>query len=348
MQRRAIVLSAGFALLAAPLRLAAQLSLKVPRVGYLFSFTPAEGLHLWEACRQGLRELGYVEGHNIVLEPRWADGHHERLPALAAELVRLKVDVIVSAATPASRAAKGATGSIPIVIVAVGEPVKTGLVASLSRPGGNITGLSLLTTDVSGKRLELLSDLVRKLSRLAVLMNPDNPVHALFLEETRDAARQSGVRLQSLRARNPEEIEKVFDAAVSDQADALIVFDDPVIWSHRAHVVAHAAKRKLPVMYGYREFVDEGGLMSYGPNRIDNYRRTAVYVDRILKGAKPADLPVEQPTRFEFIVNAKTAGTLGLTLPVSLRLRADQVIERGNGASGTAVNPSSAHAWVAA
>ncbi len=326
MRRRALLLSVLMSLLAGPQRLAAQLAPKTPRVGYLFSFTPAEGHHLWEACRQGLRALGYVEGQNIMLEPRWAQGHHERLPALAAELARLNVDVIVSAATPASRAAQEATRSIPIVIVAVGEPVKTGLVASLSRPGGNITGLSLLTTDMSGKRLELLVDLVRNLSRVAVLMNPDNPVHAVFLEETRDAARRLGVELQSLRARNPGEIAQVVESAVAARAGAVIVFDDPVIWSYRTQIVGHAATRKLPVMYGYREFVDDGGLMSYGPDRIDHYRRTAGYVDKILKGAKPADLPVEQPTKFEFVVNVKTANALGLTIPPQLLLRATDLI----------------------
>lgn len=326
MQRRALVLSVGTPLLAAPLRLAAQLSQKVPRVGYLFSFAPSEGQHLWEACRRGLRELGYVEGQSIVLEPRWADGRHDRLPTLAAELVRLPVDVIVSAATPASRAAKDATRSIPIVMVAVGEPVKTGLITSLSRPGANVTGLSLLTTDMSGKRLQLLVDLAHNLSRVGVLINPDNPVHALFLEETREAAQRSGLQLHSFFARNPREIEQVFDAAAAANAGALIVFDDPVIWNYRAQIVAHAAKRRLPAMYGYREFVDHGGLMSYGPDRIDHYRRTAVYVDKLLKGAKPSDLPVEQPTKFEFVVNVTTASALGLSVPTSLLLQADQVI----------------------
>ncbi len=314
-------------MLVAPLSLAAQQPQKVPRVGYLFSFTPAEGRHLWEACRLGLRELGYVEGQNIVLEPRWADGRHERLPELAADLVRLKVDVLVSAATPASRAAKAATSSIPIVIVAVGEPVKMGLVASLARPGGNVTGLSLLTTELSGKRLELLADIVRNIHRVAALMNPDNPVTAVFLAETRDAARRLGVQLQPLQARNSGEIEQAFNTATMERAAALIVFDDPVIWSYRAQIVAHAAKRRLPVMYGFRDFVDEGGLMSYGPDRVNHYRRTAIYVDKILRGARPADLPVEQPTKFELIVNVTTAKALGLTIPPSLLLRVDQVIE---------------------
>ena len=327
MKRRIFVCAVGMSLMAVPLRLAAQQSQRVPRVGYLFSFTPGEGQHLWEACRRGLRELGYVEGQNILFEPRWADGRHERLPALAAELVRLKVDVIVAAATPASRAAKAATDSIPIVIVAVGEPVKTGLVANLARPGGNLTGLSLLTTELSGKRLELLADVVRNIPRLAVLMNPDNPVHTVFLEETRVAAQRSGARLQPLQARDPKEIEQGFSAAVGERAAALIVFDDPVLWSYRTQIVALAAKQRLPVMYGYREFVDDGGLMSYGPDRIDHYRRTASFVAKILQGAKPGSLPIEQPTKFELVINLKTAKALGLTIPQSLLLRADQVIQ---------------------
>ena len=327
MKRRVFISAVGMSVLAAPLRLAAQQPKRVPRVGYLFSFTPAEGRHLWEACRQGLRELGYVEGKNIVLEPRWADGRHERLPDLAADLVRLSVDVIVSAATQASRAAKAATRSIPIVIVAVGEPVKVGLVASLARPGGNVTGLSLLTTELSGKRLELRAQVVRNMPRVALLMNPDNPVHAVFLEETRVAAQKLGVQLQPLEARNPRDIEQVFDAAPGERAAGLIVFDDPVIWSHRKQVVALAAKRRLAAMYGYREFVDDGGLMSYGPDRVDHYRRTALYVDKILRGAKPADLPVEQPTKFEFSVNVKTAKAPGLVIPPALLSRADQIIQ---------------------
>ena len=326
MRRRVFISATAMSLMAASFRLAAQQSQKVPRVGYLFSFTPAEGRHLWDACRRGLRELGYVEGQNIAFEPRWADGRHERLPELAAELVRLKVDVIVAAATPASRAAKAATDSIPIVICAVGEPVKTGLVPSLGRPGGNITGLALLTTELSGKRLEIMGEILRNIPRLAVLMNPDNPVHAVFLDETRVAAQRSGAQLQSLRARNPGEIEQSFGAASGERAAALIVFDDPVLWSYRAQIVALAAKQRLPVIYGYREFVDDGGLISYGPDRIDHYRRTGAYVAKILKGAAPGNLPIEQPTKFELVINVKAAKALGLTIPQSLLLRADAVI----------------------
>jgi putative ABC transport system substrate-binding protein len=310
-----------------PLTVRAQQLGRVPRVGYLFSFTSAGGKHLWEACRQGLRELGHEEGRTVVLEPRWADGDHERLPALAAELVRLKVDVIVSAATPASLAAKAATNSIPIVIVAVGEPVQTGLVASLARPDGNVTGLGLLTKELTGKRLELLTVLVPNIARLAILMNPDNPVHTVFLEETRAAARTSGLELRPLHARNSNEIPAVFNTATEQRAAAMIVFDDPVLWSYRALIVELAEKRRLPAMYGYREFVDAGGLMSYGPDRIDHYRRSAIYVDKLLKGAKVADLPVEQPTKFELVINLRTAKALGLAISPTLLVQANDVIE---------------------
>ena len=255
-----------------PLDAAGQATAKVPRVGYLFSFVPSQGEHLWEACRQGLRELGYVEGRSIALEPRWAGGHHERLPGLVAELVRLKVDVIVAAATPANLAAKTGAGTIPVVMVAVADPARVGLVASLARPGGNVTGLSLLTPELSGKRLELLLEILRQAARVAVLINPDNR-------------------------------------------------------SHRKQGVALAAKARLAVSYGYSEFVDGGGLISYGPHRPDLYRRTAAYVDKILKGANPAELPIERPTRFELFVNLKTASSLGLTVPPSVLLRADRVIE---------------------
>jgi putative ABC transport system substrate-binding protein len=309
-----------------PAGLRAQQPGRIPRVGYVFSFIPSEGQHLWQACRQGLRDLGYVEGQSIILEPRWAEGKHERLPDLVADLVRLNVDVIVAAATPASRAAKAATALIPIVIVAVGEPVRAGLVSSLARPGGNVTGLGLLTPDLSGKRLELLLEIVRKLSRVAILMNPENPVSAIFFEETDAAARKLGIELQRLDARHPQDIERAFEA-MSDQADALIVFDDPALWSYRPRIVALAAARRKPAMYGLRDFVDDGGLMSYGPNRPDQYRRTAIFVDKILKGAKPADLPVEQPTKFDLVLNLKAAKALGLDVPPMLLARADEVIE---------------------
>lgn len=240
-----------------------------------------------------MRELGYVEGRSVVLEPRWAEGDHARLSDLARELVRLGVDVLVAAATPGSVAAKAATKRIPIVIVAVADPVKAGLVASIARPGGNVTGLSLLTPELSGKRLELLASVAGTASRVGALMHPGNASHAVFLGQTRVAAQRLGLQVHTAQASNPEEIERAFAALAAARSNAVIVFDDPVLWSYRTQIVTLAAARRLPVMYGYREYVDEGGLLSYGPDRIDLYRRTAGYVDKILKGAKPAELPVE-------------------------------------------------------
>ncbi len=326
--RFVVMVSLILALFSAPLAGDAQERPKVPRVGYVFSFTQLEGSHLWESCRQGLRELGYVEGQNIILEPRWAEGRYERLPGLVRELVRLKVDVMVVAATPGNLAAKAATDTIPIVFVAVGgDPVRVGLVASLARPGGNFTGLSLLTPELSGKRLQLLTEVLHNVSRVAVLMNPGNHSNVIFLEETQVAARVLGIQLQPLEVRNSDDLEQAFDAATRGRAGALLGFDDPVIHSYRTRIAALAAKRRLPAMYGTKEFAEAGGLMSYGPNRPDLYRRTATFVDKILKGAKPADLPVEQPTRFELIINLKTAKGLGLTIPPSVLVRADQVIQ---------------------
>ena len=325
MRRREFVAVIGGAL-AAPF-VVAQQPAKVPRIGYLFSFVRSQGEHLWQACRQGMRELGYVEGRNVVLEPRWADGHHERMPALVAEMVRVKVDVIVAAATPANLAAKAGAGAIPVVMVAVADPVRVGLVASLARPGGNVTGLSLLTPELSGKRLSLLVELTRQIGSAAVLSNPDNSSHAVFLQETLSAAQSLRIQLHTLNARSAGEIDLAFKEAAREGAQGLIVFDDPVLWGLRKQVVAQAANARLPTMYGYSEFVDEGGLISYGPHRPDLYRRTAAYVDRILKGAKPADLPIERPTRFELFVNLRSANALGLKVPQSVLLRADRVIE---------------------
>jgi putative ABC transport system substrate-binding protein len=324
-RRRQYLIAAG-ALLVAPFAIA-QSPAKVPRVGYLFSFARSQGEHLWEACRAGLREFGYVEGRNIVLEPRWADGGHERLPAIVAELVKLKVDLIVASATPASLAAKAGAGSIPVVMVAVGDPLRTGLVSSLNRPGGSVTGLSLLTLDLSGRRLQIVSDVLGRISRVAILLNPENRIHDVFLQETLAAASTLGIRLQVKRARNAGEIGSAFNFSGEPRPRAAIVFDDPVLWGLRKDVVAEALRAKLPVMYGYSEFVDDGGLMSLGPDRIDHYRRTARYVDRILKGERPADMAVEQPTKFELVINMKTARALGIAIPQTVLLRADRVIE---------------------
>ena len=302
--------------------------LEVPRTGPRGRFFPIKEPQDLERSRDGLRELGYVEGQTVILEPRWAEGRHDRLPDLVADLLRLKVDVIVAAATPASQAARAATSTVPIVIVAVADPVRAALVASLARPGGNVTGLTLLTPELSAKRVELLAAaLGGQLPRLAVLKSLANMSHTVFLEETRAATGGMGVELQVLEVQDGGELEAAVEGASRGRAAGLIVFDDPVFWSHRSRIVAQAAARRLPVMYGYREFADEGGLMSYGPSRPDLYRRTATYVDRIFKGAKPGDLPVEQPTKFELVINLKTAQALGLTSPPSLLQRADQVIE---------------------
>ena len=327
MKRREFIAGLAGAAAALPLAAWAQQPGRIPRVGYLFSFAPAEGQQLWEACRQGLRELGYVEGSNIAIVARWTDGRYERLPEIIAELIRLKVDVIVVAATPGALAVKAATSTMPVVIVAVSDPTRIGLVASLARPGGNITGLSLLTPELSGKRLQLLTEVSPKASRVAALINPNNRSHAIFLDETTAAGKETRIAIQAVNARNPDEIESAFREMTKQGSQAAIVFDDPVIWSHRKQVVALAEKARLPVMYGYSEFVPDGGLISYGPHRPDLYRRTAGYVDKILKGAKPADLPIERPTKFELMVNLKTAKALGLEVPTAILLQAERVIE---------------------
>ena len=326
MERRAFLAGAA-SLLAAPLAAEAQVPGKVPHVGYVFARVSSADQRLWDAARQGLRELGYVEGQNITLEVRWAEGRTERLPELVAELVRVKVDILVVATTPGALAAKNETRTIPIVFVAVADPVRSGLVAGLARPGGNLTGLSPLNPEISGKRLELLKESLPSISRVATLTNPGNPSHAIFWRETHTAAQTLGLQLQQIRVRAPEDFDEAFRAAARGRADALLAFDDPLTAGHRARLVALAAKYRLPTMYGLREFSDAGGLLSYGPNLLDQYRRTATYVDKILKGAKPADLPIEQPTKFELVINLKTARALGLTIPPSLLLRADQVIE---------------------
>ncbi len=313
--------------LAAPLAADAQPPPKVPRIGILWASPISANAHLREAFRQGLRELGYVEGRNVALELRYAEGKLDRLPDLAAELVRLKVDVIVAANTPTALAAKQATRTIPIVMALSGDPVESGLVASLARPGGNVTGLSLMAPELGGKRLQLLKEVVPRASRVAVLSNPNNPFTGLMVRETEAAARVLGVQLQAREIRAPEDIDRAFQAAIRGRASALIVVDDGLVFTHRARIAALAAKSRLPAIYPFRESVEAGGLMSYATNFADSYRRAATYVDKILKGAKPADLPVEQPTRFELVINVKTANALGLTFPQSVLIRADQVIQ---------------------
>ena len=315
------------ALLAAPLAGAAQPPAKVPRIGILWLNPLPPTAHLVEAFRQGLRELGYVEGQNITIEFRSAEGKVERLPDLAAELVRLKVDVIMTGATDPIRAAQQATRTIPIVMGISVDPVSQGFVASLARPGGNITGLSLRTLDLVGKRLELLKEVVPKVSRVAVLWNADNPGVALSFREAAVAAEALKVELRSLVVRGSNEFETAFQAATQERAGALIVLDDPLTFRNRVRIADRAVKHRLPSIFGPREYVEAGGLMSYAANQEQMYRRAATYVDKILKGAKPADLPVEQPMKFELVVNLKTAKALGLTIPRSVLSMADEVIQ---------------------
>jgi putative ABC transport system substrate-binding protein len=326
--RRRLLGTLSASLLAAPLGAEGQQAGKVPRVAYLSASSAASDTWGVEAFRQGLRALGYVEGRNIVIEYRWADGRFERLPALAADLARLGVDVVVATGTPAALAARNATGTIPIIFVTSGDPVGSGLVASLARPGGNVTGLSLMSTlAISGKQLELLKEAFPTLRQVAVLANPANLPTAGLLTEAELAARPLGLRLRVVQVREPKEFDDAFAMMKNERAPALLVIADPLVNDNRARIVAFAATNRLPAIYPYRTFVDAGGLMSYGVDLSDLSRRAATYVDKILKGAKPADLPVEQPTKFELVINLKTAKTLGITIPPSLLLRADQIIE---------------------
>ena len=305
----------------------AQQPTKIPRIGYLSGSSPAAFSARRDAFRQGLRELGYVEGKNIVIEWRYAEGKLDRLPALAAELVRLKVDIIVTAGPLQTRAAKQATSTIPIVMTNEGDPVGTGFVASLARPGGNITGLSTLAPELWGKRLELLKEVVPKLSRVAVFGTSTLPGNAQSLKEIEVAAKAFGVKLQYLDVLAPKDIETAFRAAGKGRAEAaLMMLAGAVASGHRTEIVELAVKNRLPVIYSGRQFVDAGGLMTYGVNRTDLDRRAATYVDKILKGRTPADLPVEQPMRFEFIINLKAAKEIGLTIPPNVLVRANKVI----------------------
>jgi putative ABC transport system substrate-binding protein len=309
----------------------AQQPTKIPRIGYLGGTSPSAASARIEAFRQGLRELGYVEGKNIVIEWRHHEGKLDRLPALAAELVRLKVDIIITVGPPAARAAKEATVTIPIVMMQVGDPVGSGFVASLARPGGNITGLSSLAPELSGKRLELLKEIVPRLSRVAVFGTSTSPDNAQSLREVELAAGAFGVKLQYLDVldpRDPKDIETAFRAASKGRAEAvLMMVAGSVGTGHRTQILELAVKSRLPVIYSGRADVEAGGLMSYGVNNTDLDRRAATYVDKILKGRKPADLPVEQPTKFELIINLKAAKQIGLTIPPSVLARADKVIK---------------------
>ena len=327
MDRRTFVISLAGAILAAPLAVNAQQTGRVFRIGILgnISLTEPEGARLWGAFIQGLRDLGYVDGRNITIELRVSEGKYERLPDLAAELVRLKVDVIVVPADQNALAAEEATRVIPIVMI--GNPVGSGLVANLARPGGNITGLSVLATDLVGKQLELLKELIPRASLVAVLWNPTNPGHSLALEEARVAARSLGLGLQIPGVREPGQFEGAFAEMTRERAGAVLVLLDGMFLLHQSRIIDLAAKSRLPAMYSRRSDVTGGGLIAYAPSLPEIFRRAAVYVDKILKGAKPGDLPIEQPTKFELVTNLTTAKALGLTIPQSLLLRADEVIE---------------------
>jgi putative tryptophan/tyrosine transport system substrate-binding protein len=300
---------------------------KVPRIGFLAAVSYAANLVRFEAFREGLRELGYVEGQNISIEWRYAEGKPDRLPALAAELVHLKVDVIVTGGSTATRPAKEATSTIPIVMAQDTDPVGNGFVSSLARPGGNITGLATLAPELSGKQLELMKEIVPKLSRVAVLGTSTRSGNARSLKEAELAARALGVKLHYLDILSPKDIEPAFRAAAKGRADAVLVLTSPFATSQRTTFTGLAAKNRLPTIYDRTEFVEDGGLMTYSVSSTDLFRRAATYTDKILKGAKPADLPVEQPTKFELVINLKTAKALGLTIPPSVLGRADQVIE---------------------
>jgi len=300
---------------------------KIPRIGHLNAPSLSALAARTEAFRQGLRALGYLEGKNIVIEYRYAEGKLDRLPALAAELVRLKVDIIVSTGPSVTRAAKEATSTIPIVMAFDTDPVGNGFVASLARPGGNITGLSTLAPEISGKQLELLKEIVPKLSRVAVFGTSTTPGSAQALREMERAAGAFGVKLQYLDVLDPKDIETAFRAASKGHADAVLVLVSGVAASHRTEIAELAIKSRLPAIYFRSEFVEDGGLMAYGVSITDLDRRAATYVDKILKGAKPADLPVEQPKKFEFIINLKAAKQIGLTIPPNVLVRADKVIK---------------------
>ena len=326
-RRRELLVALGAGALAWARAVRAQAPPAVRRIGLLSGFSPSAYAASYQAFRLGLRDLGWVEGKSISIEYRYAEGRHDRLPDLAADLVRLKVDVIVTTATSDTLAAQKATRAIPIVMVAGGDPVASGLVESLARPGGNVTGLSQMLQALGGKRLELLKEMIPKLSRVAVLWNPQSASATLNWKEHQQPAQQLGIQLQSLEVRSPNELDKAFEAATRARAGALAILPDPVISTNLRQIVDFAAKSRLPSIYQSSEFADAGGLVTYGPDRADLFRRAATYVDKILKGAKPGDLPVEQPTRLELVVNLKTAKALGLTMPPEIMLRATRVIE---------------------
>jgi len=325
MDRRTFIGGVAGSLLAAPLAAPAQQAGKVYRVGILEPIPAAQNAANLDALRKGLRELGYVEGQNLIIEYRSADGRAERFPELASELVRLKVDLLVTRGTPAARAAKNATGTIPVVMATMGDP--RAIVASFAHPGGNITGVTTFSTELQAKRIELLKELVPNLSRVALLHNMGNPAAPPEWEETKTAARSLGLQAELLDVRSQGEIGRAFERAVRQHVDALVIGADGLTQMHQQTIVDLVARNRLPAAYPAREFVEAGGLIAYAVNYPDLYFRFASFVDKIFKGAKPGELPVEQPTKFELVINLKTAKALGLTIPQSLLLRADEVIQ---------------------
>jgi len=326
-KRRKFFTLFGGAVLAWPLAVRAQPMAKVWHVGMLETTAATLNATNLDAFKQALRQLGYIEGQNLIVEYRSGDGHIERFPQLAAELVRLNVDIIITRGTPAALAAKKATATIPIVMAAIGEPVETGMVASLARPGGNVTGLSAFVTELTAKRIEIMREVIPQLSRMALIDNMANRSVPAQWDETKRAAFALGIQPQLYDVRKAEDIERAFSSAIAQRVNALSVGNDSVVIANRIQVVQLAAKHRLPAIYATRDFVDAGGLLSYAAHYPDLYRRAAAYVDKIFKGAKPADLPVEQPTKFEIVVNLKAASALGLTVPSTLLARADEVIE---------------------
>jgi len=324
-RREFIALLAGAA--AWPLPARAQQSRKLPRIGVLLAGTPASFSPRAKALRDGLHDLGYVEGATIAIEWKWGQDRAERLPELAAELVGLNVDAIVTAGTPAAKALKNATRTIPIIMALIGDPVAAGLVETLARPGGNATGFSIVAPELSGKRLQLLKEIVPGISAVAVISNAANPQSQIELREMQVAAQTLDLRLQPIQISAESSLENAFEKLSKESIQTLIVLTDAILYSQRSRIVALAAEKRLPAMYFFREFVQEGGLMSYAPSDSDLFRRAATYVDKVLKGTKPADLPVEQPIKFELIINLKTANALGLAVPPTLLARADAVIE---------------------
>jgi putative tryptophan/tyrosine transport system substrate-binding protein len=325
MRRRDFIKVIAGSAVAWPVAVRAQQPGRVYRIGFITAGVPIPALR--RAFYDALRMLGWIESKNFVIEERYSENRLDRLPALVEELVRLNVDVIVAAGTLAPLAAKKATATIPIVMTSAGDPLGAGLVASLALPGGNVTGLSLMAPDLGGKRLELLKEIIPVLASVAIIWNAANPYPALVFNETGAAARKLRIEIQSLEVRTPDDINGALEAAVQKNANALITVEDPLTVDHRKQIADFAAQNRLPAIYGVREFVDAGGFVSYGAHVADLYRRAAIYVDKILKGAKPSDLPVEQPTKFELVINLKAAKALGLTVPPSLLARADEVIE---------------------